>query len=377
MKIVRAQDVAPGDWDDACERSSSAWLFHRASWVALEERFFDHRSLSFAVVDGDRILGVQPLYFTEVGIGWIERLVHCGIHRHTGLALVDDLPAASVNEASATAMRAVLDSASAEDADRIQLNVQNLAPVNLTSARDEIPLWVREYGFQLGLHFSPNGMLPVPGMVTCCADQLVRLDLDEPDLFARLSESCRRAVRKAQKGNVEFEVATGDADVADYWRLAQLAAHRTGETLPPLAYYEAVVRGFGPRRQCALLFARHGGCRVAGLLLAMDKRGVSYLGGVSDPDYLPMRVNDFLHWSAIVWAKSLGAVNYRLGPAFPEVPADWPIARVSRFKTKFGGRSLTTIQGSWFRRPEKYLNAGLEQLTARCAEQRGPDDREA
>ena len=366
MKIVPRVEVPRDAWDAACDRSAAAWLFHRSAWIGVEARYFSHRDLSFALVDQTGIVGVHPLYVSEVGIGWMERVIHSGIHRHTGLALVEGLSHGTERAAWSAAMGHVFDVAEVEQADRIQLNAQNLAPKNLATERDEIPPWVRDHGFELGLHFAPSGMLPVPGMSTCCADQVIDLAPEAPELFANLAESCRRAVRKAGKHGVSFEVGGDGTAVADYVRLAQLAAMRTGETLPPTEYYEYLVREFGATGRCRILFARHESRRVAGLVVAVDKGAASYLGGVSDPEYLPLRVNDFLHWSAIAWAKDHGIRHYRLGPSFPEVPSDWPIARVSRFKTKFGARSVTTIQGSCFLRPEKYLAAGLQQLTERC-----------
>jgi hypothetical protein len=364
MKIVAAPEVSAQVWDEACDRSSRAWLFHRRSWIALEEQFFGHRSRSFAVVNETGAIGVQPLYLSEVGIGWMERLVHSGIHRHTGFATVDGLAPAMVSEATALAMRRILEIAADERADRIQLNTQNLAPVNRGPAREEVPFWVREYGFELGLNFGPNGMLPVPGMATCCADQVVALEPGEETLFGGLSESCRRAVRKAQKAGIVFEEHGGGA--AEYFALARMAAERTGEQLPSPQYYEAIERDLLADRRCAFLFAMIGGTRVAALLLAIDKGAVSYLGGVSDPEYLPMRVNDFLHWSGMCWAKRRGCTHYRFGPAFPQLPADWPIARVSRFKEKFGADSVTTIQGSLFLQAPKYLAGGIEHLSMLC-----------
>jgi hypothetical protein len=366
MKIVPAADVPAQAWDDACERSSRGWLFHRSSWIALEERFFGHRSLAFAVMRDEEVLGVQPLYVSEIGIGWLERVVHSGIHRHTGFAPIDSLPAAIADQASALAMRTVMEAAVREQADRVQLNSQNLAPANLGPLRDEVPLWAREFGFDLGLNFGPNGMLPVPGMATCCADQIVSLGDEEGALFSRLSESCRRAVRKAQKAGIQFDDRGPEDAVEAYWQIAQAAAVRTGESLPNREYFTTLDRDLQAGTRRAFLFASHNGVPVAGLLLAIDKQAVSYLGGVSLVDYLPMRVNDFLHWSAMCWARRAGHGHYRFGPAFPQLPPDWPIARVSRFKQKFGARSVTTIQGSFFLQPEKYLAGGLQHLSALC-----------
>ena len=65
-------------------------------------------------------------------------------------------------------------------------------------------------------------------------------------------------------------------------------------------------------------------------------------------------------WLLLLWcalgmaaddAVTRGAAVYRFGPVFPEAPADWPIARVSAFKSKFGARSVPTIVGSLFLNP--------------------------
>ena len=55
-----------------------------------------------------------------------------------------------------------------------------------------------------------------------------------------------------------------------------------------------------------------------------------------------------------------------LGPIFPEHPYDWPISKVSRFKKKFGATNVTIIQGSFFCRPEKYLEMAQEQIVELC-----------
>jgi lipid II:glycine glycyltransferase (peptidoglycan interpeptide bridge formation enzyme) len=81
---------------------------------------------------------------------------------------------------------------------------------------------------------------------------------------------------------------------------------------------------------------------------------VHFLAGASDPEWLPLRVNDLIHWHTIKRANADGFEVYRLGPIFRTVPQDWPIARVSRFKAKWGAESVPVIQGSYFRRPERY-----------------------
>jgi len=365
MKVVPLSEVAASDWDGVCDNSRQAWLYHRFDWIALEARFFVLRNLSFALKEGEEIVGVQPLFLSECGLGtWSERLVHSGIHRHTGLAIVDAASTEIFKAARAAAMQRVFELAQELDSDRIQLNVQNLTAESLTVDRQEIPFWVEEHGFYLGLGLGPGGIAPAPGVAGCFADQILDLSGSEDEIFGRFDN--RRAIRQGIKAGLADEPGEARQAVAAYYSLAQLAAGRTGESLAPLEYFEDMWDRLSSRGNCAIRFATHEGRRVAAILLGIEKGNATYLGGVSDPDFMKFKVNDFLQWAAVRWMKGSGVTRYRLGPHFPEVPDDWPIARVSRFKKKFGGRSATIIQGSYFRTPERYLEAGIKALMQRC-----------
>ena len=360
MKVVAFDSVPPGDWNACCDASQQAWLFHRAEWIGIETANFTPANLAFALVSSDRVVGVQPLYFMEVGLGaWAERLVHSGFHRHTGLALAPDLAPHEIKAARSLAMRRITEAAEGMDADRIQLNVQNLAPESFTPDRQEVPFWVSDHGYRQGLNIGPSGVVPFPGLATCCADQIVPLSEPEEFLFAALDESCRRAVRKGAASGLQAAAVTGctSQTVDRYYELALVSAQRTGETLAPKGYFEHLVQVLGPSQKVAVVFVTLEGETVAAILLGLEKGSASYLGGVSDSRFLHLRVNDFAHWEAIRWAKAAGLAWYRLGPIFPELPPDWPVSKVSRFKGKFGGRSFSTIQGSRFLKVEKYLAA--------------------
>jgi hypothetical protein len=365
MNIEPYTTVSRPAWEAVCAGSSQAWLFHRAAWVDIEERIFVKANCSFGLRLGDRLIGVHPLYLGDAASGTGgERLLHSGIHRHTGLALVDGLDGPTVRAAQSVAIRNVFSLAESMDVDRVQLNSHNLAPLNLSPARREIPFWVEEFGFFLGLQVGKDGIVPAPGMATCNADQIVDLGGAEEELFRRLDN--RQNVRKAQAAGLVFEIGEDESCVDSYYAIARRSASRTGEQLPPADYYRTLWRALKGDDHCAVLFTSKDGTRLAGLFLVIDKNAASFLAGVSDPEYLPLRVNDFLHWSAMVWAKRKGLLHYRLGPIFPELPASWPVSRVSAFKSKFGARSFTTIQGSFFRRPEKYVKAAITQLRALC-----------
>jgi hypothetical protein len=366
MRPVPYSDVDADRWNACCDASAQAWLHHRAEWIGIEADHFFPDNQSFAIVARDQVVAVQPLYFMQLGLGtWAERLLHSGLHRHTGLALLPTLEAADINRIRSLAMERIGVIAASLDVDRIQLNVQNLAPESLTADRQEIPFWMHGRGFNLGLRFGPDGIMPTPGVSSCCADQIVPLGASEESLLANLTADRRWAVRKALSAGLDGIVVTDvtQETIDRYYRLAQVSAERTGEALAPKAYFERLREVLSPQGRLAILFVKHSGQDVAAVLLVMEKDAVSYAGGISDTAFLRHQVNEFAQWEVIRWARSAGLKWYRLGPIFPEAKSDWPIARVSHFKGGFGGRSFSIIQGSKFLRPEKYL-AGIADAVA-------------
>lgn len=350
MTVVRFGQVDRKEWDALVERSSDAWLMHRSDWIEIETEFFVRRNLSFAIADRSGLVAVQPLYLSDASTGTArdEILVHSGIHRHTGLALKAGLDRSEAARIRSVAIDAVLDLARAFGAHRVQLNAHNLAPRNMTADRDHIPSWVTDHGFQLGLGFGPGGMDAAPGFSICNADQIVDLRESEQELWSGLDEACRRAVRKADKAGLAFSLSYTPDRLERYLDLAKKSAVRTGEALPSSDYYAAIFDRFGGSGNALLAFAQSEQRDAAAVILLAGKDGVSFLAGVSDPDMLSMRPNDFVHWRAILETKKAGFSAYRFGPTFPEVPSEWPIAKVSSFKRKFGSRAVPVIHGSLF-----------------------------
>jgi hypothetical protein len=372
MKVVSYRALDATTWDNVADHSSDAWLFHRWAWIAVEANFAARANCSFAVLDDrQQVVAIQPLYRRDIDRGWNERVLDSGYHRHTGLALRDDLSAETRQAAIKMAMRQVFAEAEHHDVDRILLNAQTLAPRNLRPRAAEIPFWVQEFGFELGMHITPVGDFAVPGLSKVYADQVVHVEAPVGDLFQGLESACQRAIRKAKRAGLTFEEVPADP-VAAYYELARISAQRTGETLLPAVYYETIWDQLHQQRRAAVLFVRHQGQAAAGLFLVIDKEAASFLAAASHHDFLALRVNDYLHWQAMCWAKQQGLRYYRFGPIFPEIPGDWPVAQVSRFKGKFGGQSFLTIQGNYFRKPERYrgdaVRAAADACSMRCRE---------
>jgi len=355
MRCVPLSELSATDWNRAVDHSNEAWLFHRAEWSRIEGSFFARDNFSFAVIDAQKeIAGVCPLYRREIGRGaWTESLLDTGHHRQAGPAFVDALPPPQRKAAYKAALRHVLETAERLDVDRILLNAHNLAPANRRDRRREVASWMRDHPFERGLHFGPQGEQALPGLATFIVDQIVDLSRDVTELWKRLDEDCRNAVRKAQTFGFSLVVNPAEA-VELLYGLARASSERTGETLAPEAYYRALGESLVKIDRAALLFAFHGDTPAAAVGIGIDKGAAAYLMGASRQEFLTHRVNNFIQWEVIAWAKARGLSLYRLGPIFPHAPREWPISRVSRFKGDFGGDALTIVQGCLFRKPEKY-----------------------
>jgi hypothetical protein len=374
MKVIPFEQVPEDLWDEVVDNTSEAWLFHRAKWVRLESAFFAISGHAFALADGEgRFIGVCPLYRRDLGRrSWTERLLDSGHHRHAGPAFRDDLTAEVRKVAMSATMRHILEEAVKLDIDRILLSRHNLSPAALDGQGAVIPFWAIGYGFQIGMALGPYGEESAPGLNTLFADQILDLSQSEEALFRGLGENCRWAVRKALRNGVTMETGGPDA-IEVFYQLALLSATRTNEALAPKEYYRQLMEGFAAEGRASIFFAVHQGSPVAGLLLTVDKDAANFQAGFSNPEYLPLQINNLLQWEAILWAKRSGVRRYRLGPVFPELPKDWPVCKVSRFKGTFGARSYPTIQGSLFRYPQKYLDDATALIQLRCTPAAPPD----
>jgi hypothetical protein len=364
MRVVRFDDVPAADWDAFCDASPDAWLFHRSSWIRLEEALLGRRSHSFALIDGEgHVEACLPLYLLEVGLGpFTERLLAAGSPRIAGPAFRAPSPSARARGALMTELFRL---ATELSADRIQLAVNPLAPAALTPGLRRVPFWIQGHGFHAGLALSELGQAPAPGMATCQAEQLVELGRPLQEIFEAFETNGRQPIRKAERAGVTLERGTDTGLVEVFRGLAGLSAQRTGQSSGN-DLCGLVRERFAADGRCLIIIARHQGRPAAGVLLAIDKAGMSFMAGASDPTLMSLGVNDLVQWGAIQAGAELGLAYYRLGPWFPSLPRDWPISKVSRFKAKFASVAVELVCGSYFLRPGRYREIGAALLEKLC-----------
>jgi hypothetical protein len=356
LKIVEFAKVNPGEWDFVVQNSPWGWLFHLSDWLSLERRYWFPESHSFMVQsDQGEPLAILPLYVSEQGLSrCVERLLHSGIHRHTGLAAVPSLGRRELKRLQTFVMKEVFRIACEVKADRIQLNEQNLAPGNMPPYRIEIPFFVEDFHFYFGIKFSPNSIDPAPNEMTCCSDQIVMVDQSEEELFANLEQSARWGVQRGKREGIKISEASSADDLKHFTDLRLDAQQRTGQAAMPDTYYADVFQRFYAPGRCRVLLAKLKDKVIGGVQILVYKKSGAYFAGFGLNEYLALQYNDLLQWNAILWSKQQGLKCYRLGPHFPDAPLDAPIYKKGRFKKKFGGQPFHVLQGSYFLSPGKY-----------------------
>jgi lipid II:glycine glycyltransferase (peptidoglycan interpeptide bridge formation enzyme) len=155
-------------------------------------------------------------------------------------------------------------------------------------------------------------------------------DLDS--LFARMSASQRRNLRKAQKLGVRVRRAT-DADLPTFHALQEATAARQGYQPLSLAYLQAQWQALRPLGAVEIFLASTPDAPerpIAGSLLT------AYAGTVTDKipgwtgEAAALQPNVACSWEAITWAKTEGFRTFDLGG----VPRDAAVALLAGDRTK-------------------------------------------
>ena len=154
----------------------------------------------------------------------------------------------------------------------------------------------------------------------------VDLTSTEEAIFSKMTASCRRNVRKAEKNGLVIEPASDENFAAEY--AEQLKDVFAKQGLVPHFGEDRVrllIQELFPTGQLLLLRARDstGKCIATGIYPALHNKAY-YWGGASWREYQKLYPNELLHWHAMRYWKSKGAKTYNL-------------VGTMEFKQRFGG----------------------------------------
>ncbi|MCW2973724.1 MAG: putative GCN5-related N-acetyltransferase [Thermoleophilia bacterium] len=134
------------------------------------------------------------------------------------------------------------------------------------------------------------------------------------DLMADMHSHHRRVVRKAERAELEVEVLTHPADLAEFRSLYDLTMQR--QQADPFyffddAYWQSLVSE--PGLGLVLVNGRLGGELVASLLCFADAQALHYHLGASGPEARNIGASNRCFLSAAEWAQSRGLEVFHLG----------------------------------------------------------------
>jgi len=162
----------------------------------------------------------------------------------------------------------------------------------------------------------------------------LRLGSGFEDIYARWSDSHRRAVLKARKEGVEVIKATDRDDWLAYYDVYKDSLRRWGDHVSSMYQWEIFeeVHSRGPE-EVVLWIARYRGKAIAGVLCMYAKKHVAYWHGATLEKYFPMRPMHLVMYAAIMDACERGYAWFDFNPSGEH-------EGVKTFKKRFGAEAL-------------------------------------
>lgn len=211
-----------------------------------------------------------------------------------------------------------------------------------------------------------QGFSPAPRDTYC----LHTLDLSRPssEVFAGFHHSStQRAIRRAEREGLAYEVGTSEPLLACFYSLLRLSRRRHGLPPQPLAWFRNLVACMGDAHSArfarsgerlAIHIASKAGRPVAGILTLSFKNTMVYKYGGSDAAEHSLGGMPFLFWRAIEAAQAEGVETLDLGRSDLDQPG------LLAFKDHLGAARTTLTYCAW---PERRAGAARDGAIARAA----------
>jgi CelD/BcsL family acetyltransferase involved in cellulose biosynthesis len=168
--------------------------------------------------------------------------------------------------------------------------------------------------------------------------------------------STQRAIRRAEREDLSYEVGTSESLLSTFYALLRLTRRRHGLPPQPLEWFRNLVACLGDR--LAIHVARKNGQPIASILTLSFKKTMVYKYGGSDAAHHRLGGMPFLFWRAIQEAQQQGMEQLDLGRS------DLNQSGLIAFKDHLGAtRSLLT----YYTCPERTSSAAHDSPLGRAA----------
>jgi hypothetical protein len=135
----------------------------------------------------------------------------------------------------------------------------------------------------------------------------------EESLFNGFSSSMRRAIRKAEAGEIRIESFDTIEAMESYYELHQLTRQKHGLPPQPFSFFKNILRSLIQKNNGRIFLAFNGTKAVAGAVFLYFAGKAIYKFGASDPRVLEGRPNNLSMWSAIKFLKAIGCEALSFG----------------------------------------------------------------
>ncbi len=155
----------------------------------------------------------------------------------------------------------------------------------------------------------------IPGMVPSIEyyGHVIDLGARAEALYKSLASSVRRAIRKAQGGDVEVRMSTGWDAVESFFVLHCQTRRRHGLPPQPFRFFENIWLHLLKHGHGFIVLAKVQGKAVAAAMFLHFGRRAIYKFGASNPAFQALRPNDLLMWKAIEHCAGVGFDSLHLG----------------------------------------------------------------
>lgn len=292
MRIVQRQDLKPSAWNAFVDAHPACWWWHREEWISYclaHSGGVDH---SFAVVDGDQIVGLCPL-----------------IQEGDQFSMGGDPCAWPVG----TSVPSNLDEHMVREIDRLGLNHE--------------------------VHLAAFRQSPLTSVSSVALDRLGYkdvswqsqvIDLTGPDLWAGVKDGHRAEIHRGLR-----ELSIGfENDRSGIAALQDMHRREAGRDTRPQATWDMMASWFA---HAGLIIARRAG-RALGIAYFISYKGGVYYASAAWPE---AHVSHAVLWTAMRTFKELGYKQLEMGWL------DHPTLAV--FKRGFGGeaKTLHCVEKRW------------------------------
>jgi CelD/BcsL family acetyltransferase involved in cellulose biosynthesis len=299
---LQLEPLTLSQWDDFLEHCPGALLFHTSAWLKLLAWIYQIEWQPLGVWLQGHLIGLFPLLTRKLGP-----------FRLAGSPLMQAIASTPfmgplIETAYLPSFIAVLISYSRRwKFDHVEISLPILLP--------EAPV-ASESGFS----------------TETCRALVVPLERRTTDqIWQGLTNACRRAVRKAERGGVMIEDARDIGFLDEYYRMCQQVYRGSGR-LPHLSkeFYAMAWDILARQGRIKALLAVHADQIIAGGIFLLFRRTAYYLSGASYDDTLHLRPNNLIQWKFIEWAASNGYQAYDMGGAV--------VPDITHFKLSFGAQ---------------------------------------